>query len=302
MAWTVSNTWLINTGSNYDLLMDAGRNPQFVANCEEMYNYLTGRGWTHNATCAVMGNACYESSVNPGMYERDSGRPVYQSGYGLIQWTNVHATSEDENTLIAWCIEEFGDRNWANGDRQCQFIDTDDGNNWIIKSSWNITYNDFKVSNSDLSYLTRAYFENRERGTWSSLRYTYASRISDYFQGVGGYPIVITRDGNGEAWASIDEVVRSRAEAGTAVQLAAVPNDDDVFLLWTVDYPSSLQLNEPVTVATNGFTMPADKVNLTAHFTGATPTPPTPPTPPPVYSIKGRKRMPIWMYPLFRTK
>lgn len=299
MSWTSSNTWLINTGSDYSNLMNPQMNPAFVANCEEMYHKLTGYGWSHNATCAVMGNACYESSINPGMYERGSGRPYYQSGYGLIQWTNTDAHSEADNPLVKWINDTYHDNNWQDGDRQCVFINGDDGANWITKPSWNMTYSEFKTSNASLSYLTRAYFEDRERGTWSTLRQTYAQKISDYFQNVSGYYISIEIEGNGEADSSVNERVQPYAEQGDMVTIWANPHGDDTFIEWVV-HNYDVVLLEPLTNATNRFVMPAHNVRFTARFTGETPTPPTPPTPP-IVSTNKKYKMPIWMYPMFRV-
>ena len=131
------------------------------------------------------------------------------------------------------------------------------------------------------------------------IRQRYARKWYEMFGNLSGHPIFITVNGNGTAWASINEVEVHRAESGQRVELGAVPGDGDYFQLWTVDYPSSLTLEYPITVADNYFTMPASKVNLTAQFTGETP--PLPPVPPPPYKYNPKKHhMPIWMYPQFR--
>ena len=67
-----------------------------------------------------------------------------------------------------------------------------------------------------------------EGGAKNSQRNTYAWDFYNTFAGTSsGYPIIITVNGNGQAWSSLGELVRNYAEAGQRVGLAAVPNDGD---------------------------------------------------------------------------
>lgn len=303
MSWVSSIVWLINDENN---LTDATKNPHLVNNANEFKNIMTGYGWSLNAICGLLGNATYESSINPGMYERGSGRPYYQSGYGLIQWTNTKATSEAENPLVAWINTNYGDNNWQDGDRQCVFINGDDGANWIEKSPYLMSYDEFKHSTDDVQYLTRAYHENRERGTWAAKRAKWAKDWYDYFQGSPsqGYPIVITAHGNCNPFATLhlNEGIDKQifyAEAGTDIFIHANVGAGDYFQLWVADYPASLVI-DMTTGENTFFTMPDSKVNITCQCTGETPTPPPPPPPPPVPKMLAKHRMPIWIYPCLR--
>lgn len=217
-------------------------------------------------------------------------------GYGLSQWTAEARRIELWNRTIAIGIP-IDDLT-----AQKEYIRAEFTGN---ASSGNYAGVRTAMANArTVREATQIYCRQYEGGGWSEKRYTYAMDFYNTYAGSSsGFPIHITIDGNGKSWASVNELEVYYAEAGTNVQLAAIPNDDDYFLLWTVDYPSSLQLDEPVTVANNYFTMPNSKVDLTAHFTGDTPEPPPYPPIPPTplrYPVK-RKGMPIWMYPIFRV-
>lgn len=217
-------------------------------------------------------------------------------GYGLSQWTASSRRTELWNRTIGQGIPI------DNLDAQKQYIyDEFTGN----ASSGNYAgVRTAMVNARSVREATQIYCRQYEGGGWSELRYTYATDFyNNYAGGSSGFSINITVEGNGDAWASVGEVEVFYAEAGTRVELGAVPRDSDYFLLWSVDYPSSLQLEQPVTIPDNYFTMPSSKVDLTAHFTGDTPDPPPYPPEPPTplrYPVK-RERMPIWMYPIFRV-
>lgn len=213
-------------------------------------------------------------------------------GYGLSQWT-----TSDRRTLL-W------NRTIGQG------LDIDNIQAQLDYIEWEFTIGRWTgvrnvlIQTNNVHDATYIYCDQYEGGSWTSTRETYATSFYNEFANLptNTYPIHITIDGNGEADASVNEVVRPYATAGDLVTIWAHPFDDDYFLLWTVDSPQSLTLDRPVTDTTNTFTMPAQKVDLTAHFTGTTPEPPPyPPVPPtPVLNPKFKK-MPIWMYPCMRT-
>ena len=45
------------------------------------FKNLSNYGWSNNSICAILGNMCFESSLNPQLQQRGG------SGYGLVQWT-----------------------------------------------------------------------------------------------------------------------------------------------------------------------------------------------------------------------
>ena len=211
----------------------------------------------------------------------------YGFGYGLSQWTSsdrrtklwnrtrtLNLPIDDIDAQLGYITWEFTDGSWAG-----------------VRTAMMQAHN--------VKEATLIYCKQYEGGAWSQNRETYANQFYDDFAGTSsGYGIIITIDGNGTAWSSINEVQVFTAEAGQRVELGAVANDSDYFLLWTVDYPSTLVLEQPITVADNFFTMPASKVNLTAHFTGETPEPPPyPPFPPTPELSPKESRLKIWDYP-----
>lgn len=217
-------------------------------------------------------------------------------GYGLSQWTEESRRTELWNRTIAQGIHI------DNLEAQKQYIKDEFTGN---ASSGNYAgVRTAMVGARTVKEATQIYCTQYEGGAWSDKRYEYATDFyNNYAGGSSGFSINITVEGNGDAWASVGEVEVFYAEAGTRIELGAVPRDSDYFLLWTVDYPSSLQLEQPATIPDNYFTMPNSKVDLTAHFTGDTPDPPPYPPEPPTplrYPVK-REHMPIWMYPIFRV-
>ena len=216
-------------------------------------------------------------------------------GYGLSQWTAEARRTELWNRTIAQGthIDNVG--------AQLQFVEDEFTGN-ATSGNWSGVRNAM-MQTTNVHDATYIYCRQYEGGAWSSKREEYALGFYNEFAGTSsGYPIVITVNGNGQAWASVNEIQVFYADAGTRIELAAVAGTGDYFQLWSVDYPSSLQLEDAVTVAHNYFTMPNSKVNLTAQFTGTTPEPPPYPPEPPTPLLNPQfKKMPIWMYPCMRA-
>lgn len=152
-------------------------------NANTLYNIFSTWGWSLNAISGMLGNMQSESTISPGVVENYATNNPPTKGYGLIQWTNTKATNVHQNTLWEWIYKNYGDYEWWIGDRQCVFIDSDDRVNWIMTKAYPISYNTFKTSNETPEYLARAYFYNRERGTWSSVRETQARYWYDFLSG-----------------------------------------------------------------------------------------------------------------------
>lgn len=139
-------------------------------NAQIIYYWFSNRGYSLNAIAAMLGNMEFESYLCPDKWE-DAYPPYTTGGYGLIQWTPYTVYSS-----------QYTDWN-TNHDNQLDFINTGDVVNYITTASYPITWNEFKTSTADIDYLTKTYFYNRERGTWSSLRTTYALKWYEYFSG-----------------------------------------------------------------------------------------------------------------------
>ena len=138
-----------------------------------VYSYLSQRGWSYNAICAVLGNMVRESTINPALYESFIVSP--SSGYGLVQWTP--ATNY---------------QNWANakgyditeGNYQLEWIcdETVPSGQWIPTSQYPISFQEFYTSNDTVDNLTEAFCFNFERAgvvamderkQWANYYYNY---------------------------------------------------------------------------------------------------------------------------------
>ncbi|MBQ1808493.1 MAG: hypothetical protein IIZ87_03065 [Selenomonas sp.] len=126
------------------------------------------------------------------------------------------------------------------------------------------------------------------------LRAKYSQTYFDHYAGgTTGHYISIEIEGNGAATA-----FPNPAESGQPVQIEAVARSPDIFLYWEVE-TVGVALDAPADSPVNSFTMIDEMVSLIAHFTGETPPPPPPPTGKAKHS---KKKMPIWMYPIIRSK
>ena len=259
-------------------------------NAENAWNSLTGHSdeWLteriNNGTITLTEFLQETWWVNP-----------YGFGYGLSQWTTTTRRTELWNRTIAQDIDidDIG--------AQLQYIQ-DEFTGHATSKDWS-SVRTALIGCTSVHEATVIYCRQYEGGSWSATRETYAQTFYDEFASLptNVFPIVITVNGNGQAFSSVNDRVQPYAQAGDTVTIAATPNGDDYFQLWSVDYPSSLVLTDPVTSATNSFTMPNSKVNLTAQFTGETPEPsPYPPVPPVPQLTPSHRRMPIWEYPVLR--
>lgn len=157
---------------------------QMRNNATEFYNAMSANGWSLNAIAGVLGNMQWESSINAGVIEGFliSSLPP-NKGYGLIQWTDSHATDVRQNPLWKWVYENYGDYEWDNPERQCVFINGDDEAYWIARPNYKMSYGEFKVSEESPDYLAKAYFYNRERGTWFDARANSAVYWYEFLSG-----------------------------------------------------------------------------------------------------------------------
>lgn len=304
-------TWHYNWTAGYNALNQQERED----NATEIYNLLTNTyGFTAESASAVISNFEHEGELNPGQWQHGSTIGDWNNDYvglGLGQWTppNKIGSYCGGNTESAVC----------NGDKQVECTVTQSGQ-WVqrVNSSGYSNYysiggipyitsiSEFSQSTLDPEDLATCWCACWEGCSRKAFRDSYNIRRQDarkwynFFGGTqGGYPIHITNVGNGYGEASINERIVTRAEAGETVRIDAVPYDNDYFVIWTADYPSSLQIVD-VTSRNTTFVMPASKVDLTATFTGETPPTPPPYPPQPVFGHAKRHKMPIWMYPQFR--
>lgn len=265
-------------------------------NCENSWNSKTGIS-DDEATSKINSG---EWDLNYFLY--DSASPPkyngwwvnkYGWGYGLSQWTTT-----DRRTKL-W--------NFTRG----KGLPIDDIQAQLDYITWEFTEGQWAGTRNTLANVqsvdeaVQIYCNKYEGGTPATARYTNAHDFYDRFAGgTSGYQIRLHAQGNCQPYATLhlnDTNPIYYAEAGTDVFIHANVGEGDYFLMWTSDYGGA---NIDVETSANTFfTMPASIVDITAHATGETPEPPPYPPEPPTPILepnKPRKRMPIWMYPMFR--
>lgn len=173
MAWTyqITDGYPSFTQSDYE------------NNADEFINYFSGY-MTAEAMAGILGNIQYESFLNPGQQELNRGGSLTY-GYGLIQWTEARY-------FVNWCNARGYD--WYDGDVQCYRIKCEgeriDGCSgyWLPNRTHGYTYtwSEF-CALTDYEEACKAYFWERERGTWVNDRLDYAENWYDYID--GGVPI-----------------------------------------------------------------------------------------------------------------
>lgn len=125
-------------------------------NAKIVLSYLSGKGWTKNAVCGLLGNMQSESSINPGIWQGLIEGSGGGGGFGLVQWTPY-------TNFTNWA--DSNGFNWTDGYAQLQWIDevTVSFGQWIPTDSYNISFDDFKKSTQSPEYLASAFLKNFER-------------------------------------------------------------------------------------------------------------------------------------------
>lgn len=258
-------------------------NMYMLNNATQIKQDLTAKGWSFNAIMAVLGNMSYESYINPAQSE--IGKALDGTyGYGLCQWTPCGTTIKRWLTNNGYPL--------TSGYYQLDYLDADPDGKWDSnKAPYNMTFNQFKHSTLGVDYLTQAFLDCYEKGKPHQYRYYCAHWYEQYFGGaLTGYPIYVTSEGNGTAYASPD-----RVEVGDYFFIYAYPNGTDEI----VSITGEAEDGSPIAMAQYSgerYTYNAiygNYIRVHVVFTGS-----TPPIPPRTYLEK--KRMPIWMYPKFR--
>lgn len=159
--------WYYKIGVNIRLSESATEN-----NATEVYNFLKAENFTDASICGILGNMQYESYLNPGCKQGES------LAWGLIQW-------DPHTVLTNWASDH--DYNWWDGAAQMIFITTDDVEHWYETSDYPYSWEEYQqLTNVELA--VKAYFYERERGTWDNLRLTYANNWYEYFTGTPPTP------------------------------------------------------------------------------------------------------------------
>lgn len=134
---------------------------------------------TNEALAGILGNMDAEGFLNPGQGELGQNMSP-QYGLGMIQWTPSDHVGD--NPLQVYATSVGG--NWYDGDIQCDLILTGEPGAWIPTSAYPYTWAQY-MQLTDIEVATKAYFYERERGTWLDTRLTYAR---DWLNYIGGTP------------------------------------------------------------------------------------------------------------------
>lgn len=202
MAWhyidTASQVWTHNAASS---------NQDQIDNASEMWAYFRNKGYSEQATAAMIGNAQHESALNPAQWQYGSYVGNESLGYGLFQWDPASRYWQ------LYCGHFGYDR--TSGYYQCEWVDTQtigglEGNQWngkVAPTSWN----DFKVSTSSPTDLAYAFCRNWERGNWEQRRADNANYWYQYFTGTTpDPPTPDPGDSSYAAWFAVFRTIMKR--------------------------------------------------------------------------------------------
>ena len=117
--------------------------------------YLDSKGWSLNAIAGLLGNMESEITINPAIWQSLDSTNT-SGGYGLVQWT-PSTNYTDWAYSQGYAIDD--------GNAQLKWIDevTTQVGQWIKTSSYDFSFNEFKVSNESPEYLASAFLKNFER-------------------------------------------------------------------------------------------------------------------------------------------
>lgn len=147
-------------------------------NAKCIWGYLHAKDWTLEATCAVLGSAQSESTLNPNRWEGDVPfcQPVSSRGFGLVQWT---PWTNIRDYLGNAAIKDYGNL-------ECQKLDEESrtGYSWIDKG-YGMSFQQFRVSKATPEQLAQIFLINYERpaDTNQPIRQTQARYWYDYLKG-----------------------------------------------------------------------------------------------------------------------
>lgn len=172
-------TWVYDDTRGQDRYAWNWDSSQATQNAWEIYNYFFENDlMTLEAVCGLVGNIAYESRINPWQEQ------VGGNGFGLIQWTpptdltNVLGNDPTGSAQCGLIYNEIMDNTsvWGGGSR------------WIPTTDYPYTGTQY-CALGDMYLATRAYFAERERGTWDSLRLEYTAHYWEVFTGQPHPPI-----------------------------------------------------------------------------------------------------------------
>lgn len=126
-------------------------------NARIIRDYFYSKGWTINATAAIVGNMQAESGINPGRWENDNVGNL-SGGFGLVQWTPA-------TKIRNWIDLMFGDGDYTSGDHQLERIiyELNKGLQYSPTKGFKESFSEWAKSNKNPGYLAAAFLCNYER-------------------------------------------------------------------------------------------------------------------------------------------
>jgi hypothetical protein len=125
---------------------------EMQVNAQYILNYLTGKGWTKNAVCGMLGNMQTESTMNPAIWQGlNSGN--LSGGYGLVQWTPA-------SKYINWANARNYDYTTMDSNLKRIVYEVTNNIQWIDSS---MTFQDFTQSTDTAYNLGMKFLASYER-------------------------------------------------------------------------------------------------------------------------------------------
>lgn len=274
---------------------------------QTIWDYLYNVIGNEYGVAGMMGNLYHESHCYPNMLYGDSAPPTSLS---INYTTRVDNHEMSRASFIS--SRAYGLAQWLSSGRKANLYDgvwtggsqPSSGNSigsltrGLKMIEWELTEGGYgstltacqTATNTD--YATERVFTLYEGAGDDTLgqRQHYAQQIYNTYAGgsTGDCHVYLTVNGNGTA-----TVIPQSVNAGQDVTLTCTPASGEQ-LLNIVAYEIQSGQSIAVTVTTGSQIIPIyNDAMIEVYFSG---TPPVPPTP----TYLEKKRMPIWMYPMFR--
>ena len=159
-----TSTWHVKEKGGY-----SNDSAEALDNATNIYDILSGYGWTLNAVAGLLGNVCVESGLNPWRWQNNNvgastGSPWTNSGYGLVQFTPASKYIDDSRAQsFDGYGPNFSDKqgNANDGSAQLEFVDK--YADYSKTDAYPLTYAQYKTSTADAEYLAVAWLYNYER-------------------------------------------------------------------------------------------------------------------------------------------
>lgn len=135
-------------------------------NAQQVYNLMTGFGWTPNAVCGLMGNVQSESRFNPGAWEgyKNHNAGYLNFGIGIVQWSNPNYKLTD--TLYEKGGESLLTQMYSLY-TQCLMLSWMStgavASGWRTTSKYPLSFGEFSRSTLNPGYLGEVFAYNYER-------------------------------------------------------------------------------------------------------------------------------------------